>query len=91
MVSVYGERLKRIIKGVSVPTADFDGASCLFMAIEDVLAALGKPGRTYDPETGDMVVRNTDILVLNKVWLEGKIRLGESQGMQDRLERREYN
>lgn len=91
MVSVYGERLKRIANGISVPTADFDGESCLFMAIEDVLAALGKPGRSYDPETDDMVIRRTDILILGKVWLEGKIPFGEGQSTHDYLERREYN
>jgi hypothetical protein len=91
LISVHGERLKRITKGVSVHTADFNENSCLFMAVEDVLAALGKPGLAYVPETGAMVIRTTHVSILEKVWPGEKIHREEFYSMQERPERNEYN
>jgi hypothetical protein len=90
MVSVCGERLKRIENGVSLRTADFDGASCLIMAIEDILTALGRPKRTNHLASG-FSVQQSDILALEKVWLGKNILWGEVQYTQDSLKRHESN
>lgn len=83
MVSVCGERLKELVNEASVLTADFDPGSFSMMALEDVFTALGKPGRTYDPETEDMIIRRTDMLALDKVWLTEDMRwagIAENKG-----------
>jgi hypothetical protein len=92
MASVCGERLKRIDNGVpvSTTTADFDGASCLVMAIEDILTALGRPKRTNHLASG-FSVQQSDILALEKVWLGKNILWGEVQSTQDALKRHECN
>jgi hypothetical protein len=91
MASVCGERLKRIDNGVPVSTtADFDGVSCLVMAIEDTLTALGRPKRTNHLANG-FSVQQSDILALEKVWLGKNILWGEVQCTQDSLKRHECN